>query len=210
MRKAIIIAVAAALLAVSANAQTYDYVLTKGKEVSSVKWVETPAGNGKAIDIQIGDKKYNQDVDAAKKTTRWHYIYEKDKTDYEVVFSNGIYTIKGTIKGKEVNRQEKSKGYSWYQNISYKGGLALLHKDESLTYECFRPDNSSLTVMTVTNVGQEVIKGKIANHLKVTPAGMMSKLWSCHEFCDPETGILVCYRAVEGVPGTPETVWMIK
>lgn len=210
MKKTVLIAAFAALLSIAVKAQTYDYVLTKGKEVSSVRWVETPAGNGKTIDIRIGDKKFNQSVDASRRTTRWHYTYEKDNTDYEVTLSNGIYTIKGKIKGKDVEKTEKSKGYCWYQNISYKAGLTLKHKDEALTYECIRMDNATLTTMQVTNVGQELIKGKVANHLKVTPTGVKAKLWCCHEYCDPESGAIVSYRAVEGVPGTPETVWLIK
>lgn len=210
MRKAIIIAVVAALLAVSANAQTYDYVLTKGKEVSSVKWVETAVSDGKTIDIQIGDKKFNQNVDESRKTTRWHYTYAKENTDYEVTLKDGVYTFKGKLKGKNLDNTEKSKGHPWYQNISYKAGLALRNKGESLVYECIRMDNASLNVMQVTNIGQEPVKGKMANHLKVTPTGALAKLWTCHEYCDPDTGVLVSYSAVEGVPGTPETKWSIK
>lgn len=210
MKSSIIIAATAALLAVSANAQTYDYVLTKGKEVSSVKWVETAVGSGKTIDIQIGDKKFNQNVDASRKTTRWHYTYAKENTDYEVTLKDGIYTFKGKLKGKNLDKTEKSKGHPWYQNISYKAGLTLKHTNEKLVYECIRMDNASINAMQVTNVGQETIKGKAANHLKITPTGALAKLWTCHEYCDPDTGVMVSYSAVEGVPGTPETKWLIK
>ena len=210
MKKILFIIAAAAMFACAASAQTYDYVLTKGNSVSSVKWVETAVDGGKTIDIRIGDKKFNQNVDASRKTTRWHYTYAKEGTDYEVTLSGGVYTIKGKLKGKDINKTEKSKGYAWLQNISYKGGVALKRKGETLTYECFRMDDASLNTMQVTNIGQETVNGKTANHLKITPTGVKAKLWSCHEYCNPETGVMVSYRAVEGVPGTPETVWTIK
>ncbi len=211
MKRFSIVAVAvSAFLAVSANAQTYDYVLTKGKETSSVRWVETDEGNGRTIDIHVGGQIFRQTVDNDRKTTYWHYIYDRENTDYEVTLKDGIYTFKGRLKDRTLNKTEKSKGHHWYQNISYKAGVTLKNTGESLVYECIRMDNASLNVMQVTNIGQEPVNGKMANHLKITPTGALAKLWTCHEYCDPDTGVMVSYSAVEGVPGTPETKWTIK
>ena len=52
MKKTLFIIAAAAMFACAASAQTYDYVLTKGNSVSSVKWVETAVDGGKTIDIK--------------------------------------------------------------------------------------------------------------------------------------------------------------
>ena len=200
------------LCGVLSDAQTtvYTYNKTKGKERAKVVWKETVTPDGKDIVLKDGTKTYTQSVNEDDATVKWHYVNTANDTDYTVVFNGDIYRIKGKVKGKAINKEEHTSGYPWCQNISVKGGPLLKKKGDKLTYECIRPDTGGLQHMVATNVGTTTINGIAVNDLKVTPAGALSKMWSCHDFCDASTGVLVKFQAVEGIPGTPETVWILE
>lgn len=188
---------------------TYTYSKVRGKEQTKVIWKESTTSNGKDITINDGYKVYSQSVNSNNATIKWHYLNPVNNTDYSVVFDGDTYKIQGKIKGKAVNKEEHTAGYPWCQNISIKGGPLLKKQGQKLEYECIRPDTGGLQRMVATNIGTTTINGICVNDLKVTPAGALSKMWSCHDFCDAKTGVLVKYQAVEGVPGTPETIWIL-
>lgn len=212
MRKLVSIILSLLLCGVLSDAQTtvYTYDKTKGKEKAKVVWQETVTPKGKDVVLKDGSKTYTQSIGADDATVKWHYVNTANGTDYTVVFNGDIYRISGKVKGKAIDKEEHTSGYPWCQNISVKGGPLLKKKGDKLTYECIRPDTGGLQHMVATNVGTTTINGIAVNDLKVTPAGALSKMWSCHDFCDASTGVLVKFQAVEGIPGTPETIWILE
>lgn len=191
-------------------AQQYSYKLTRGKVTSTVQWTEQDNGNGKTITIEpFPGKSYVQKVDARHRTTEWHFTCKSEETDVKITLRDGTYSISGLHKGKKVEKSVKSNGKPWYQNISYASEHLLKKEGEVLTYECFRPDNLDFNTMTATHTGKEELNGINTDKIRINPTGKFAKMWSCHYFIDPARELMICYKAVEGMPGTPLTTWML-
>lgn len=212
IRKILLAVILSTISCIILEAQEYSYSLTRGKVSSTVHWTEKDLDGGiRTIRISpFPGRVYTQKVDSQCRTVSWHFDDKADNTDLSISLKNGIYTLSGTFKGKAINRTVKSEGYPWYQNISYASGRKLKTKGAALTYECFRPDNLDFQSMIATNIGTENIAGRTTNNIKVCAKGAKGKLWSCNYYADAVSGVLVCYKAVEGLPGTPLTTWMLN
>lgn len=202
--KHIIVIALTLFLAVFVMAQERNYISTCGKTKTSVKWSEERKDGKIYLNTVQGNEKHEYILDNGYKTESWKIINPVSNTSLTVSLKNGKYSISGKFNGKPISKTVKSKGKPWYQNIAYNAGLTLKN-GKSLEYECFRPDNIKLYIMSAVKKGIEKFDGRNTVKIEVSLTGFMSAFWSCDYYFDTTTLMFVGYKGVNGGPGTPET-----
>lgn len=197
----------------TAAAQESEYTITKGGDKPvKVHWTVKKLSDGNTqLNIIFGCRKSIQVLDRNYRTLSWYLCDSDLDIDAKVVLKDGFYHITGKIKGKNIDRKEKSSGLPWYQNIGLSGGYVLKGANASVTYESVRPSNMEIYPMKSTFVEETTLNGLKVWDMKTSPNGVLSKLWSCHYYiCTSTNGNrFIGYRGVEGAPGTEETVWTL-
>ncbi|GAA6257255.1 hypothetical protein F070042J6_31070 [Bacteroides sp. f07] len=191
-------------LTITALAQERIYISTCGKTRTAIKWSEENKDGKIYLHTVQGVEVHEYVLDNSYKTESWKIVDTSSNTNLTISLKNGIYSISGIFKGKPISKTVKSKGKPWYQNIAYNAGLTLKN-GKSVEYECFRPDNMKLYIMSATKKGIEKFDGKNAVRIEVGLTGIMSAFWSCDYYFDTVTLSFVGYKGVNGGPGTPET-----
>ena len=202
--KHIIVIALTLFLAVFVMAQERNYISTCGKTKTSVKWSEEHKDGKIYLNTIQGNERHEYILDNGYKTESWKIINPVSNTSLTVSLKNGKYSISGKFNGKPISKTVKSKGKPWYQNIAYNAGLTLKN-GKSLEYECFRPDNIKLYIMSAVKKGIEKFDGRNTVKIEVSLTGFMSAFWSCDYYFDTATLMFVGYKGVNGGPGTPET-----
>lgn len=202
--KHIIVIALTLFLTVFVMAQERNYNSTCGKTKTSVKWSEERKDGKIYLNTVQGNEKHEYILDNGYKTESWKIINPVSNTSLTVSLKNGKYSISGKFNGKPISKTVKSKGKPWYQNIAYNAGLTLKN-GKSLEYECFRPDNIKLYIMSAVKKGIEKFDGRNTVKIEVSLTGFMSAFWSCDYYFDTTTLMFVGYKGVNGGPGTPET-----
>ncbi len=202
--KHIIVIALTLFLIVFVMAQERNYISTCGKTKTSVKWSEERKDGKIYLNTVQGNEKHEYILDNGYKTESWKIINPVSNTSLTVSLKNGKYSISGKFNGKPISKTVKSKGKPWYQNIAYNAGLTLKN-GKSLEYECFRPDNIKLYIMSAVKKGIEKFDGRNTVKIEVSLTGFMSAFWSCDYYFDTTTLMFVGYKGVNGGPGTPET-----
>lgn len=202
--KHIIVIALTLFLTVFVMAQERNYISTCGKTKTSVKWSEERKDGKIYLNTVQGNEKHEYILDNGYKTESWKIINPVSNTSLTVSLKNGKYSISGKFNGKPISKTVKSKGKPWYQNIAYNAGLTLKN-GKSLEYECFRPDNIKLYIMSAVKKGIEKFDGRNTVKIEVSLTGFMSAFWSCDYYFDTATLMFVGYKGVNGGPGTPET-----
>lgn len=192
------------LFAASGIAQERNFISTCGKTQTAIKWSEERTNGKIRLNTVQGSERHEYLLGNGYKTESWKIVNPSTNTDLTVSLNHGIYSICGKFNGKPISKTVKSKGKPWYQNIAYNAGL-VLKNGKSVEYECFRPDNMKLYIMSATKKGIEKFDGKNALRIEVGLTGFMSVLWSCEYYFDANTLLFVGYKGVNGGPGTPET-----
>ncbi len=186
----------------------FSYNVKCGKTVTPLTYDDRQEGDKIIMVQQFGDQTSWFTMDENLKTIEFRIVSKKENTDAGIKLVNGVYTLKGIVRGKEVNKTVKSKGLPWYQPIGYVLGRILDGK-QSVEYECFNPQNFDFHPMVVKNEGEETYEGQKAVKVRSNATGGLARLWHCYYYYNPETLMQNGYRAVEGGPGTPETTWSV-
>lgn len=200
-----------ALFAASnASAQQRTYIKTLGdKQISTITMSESRNGDKIIARVTEGRRVEIHTMDAGRTTIAFQVIDPDKRTDATVTLNSGIYTIKGKLNGKAIDRTEKGSGNPWYQNPEI-NGVHLFKGKQNLKYEAIRPDNLDLSTLKNTDKGTQTIDGMEVTQLLTTNTGPFAGVWTCSYCFDPKTGVFVLYKSVEGAPGTSETKIRIK
>ncbi len=204
--KRIISAIVPALLCMQLTAQEYKYLRTCGSDKGEVIYQVTKDKNGTSLFIQVGEQKSYHKLDGNNRNTYWRCVDPGKKMDVEISLENGVYHITGTSNGKKMDKTEESKGLPWYQNLGYLSGT-VVPDSGSVRYECFQPGPFSLHQMAAEKYAED--SNATRTCVRAHPAGVASKMYHADYYFSPETRLLIGYKAVEGVPGTPVTTWTL-
>lgn len=185
------------------------YTKTCGESVSKVVYVVEDRPDGKRLmKIDVDTQHTEQLLDAQLHTLYWHLVDRAQDSDVLAELHDGVFTVKGVLRGRAVDRSFPDEGTPWIQNMGYVSGKLPALKGSEVAYECFQPSNFRMRQMVARDMGVEKTPNGEATLVKCCPAGALSKLWSC-VYLFGDNGDLVGYRAVEGLPGTPLTVWTL-
>lgn len=193
------------LLPLPIFAQKRTYLSKCGDRQETIVWQEKKINGKIYLYVTQENEQHEYVMNMSFQTERWRVTNMQLQTDLTIELRNNIYSITGKFKGKSIEKTIKSNGYAWYQNIAYNAGV-LLKDEKTVKYECFRPDNIKLYTMEAKAQGIELLNGMNAYKINVSLTGILSALWSCSYYFDPETLNFVGYKGVNGKPGTPETI----
>lgn len=193
----------------SLTARERVFTITKGQDVSTLIITESHVNGQFTYVFDYGDSKTTKTVDAEYRCLRWDIDAPSVGTRLSVVMQDDGYHIDGTYKGKTIHKVIKKGTLPWMQNMGYCAGH-MLRPGQSFEYMNISLHDVKAYEMRVVYVGEEVRDGMNVYHFYLTPCGLLSKFWKAHYYYDKQTGDLVASRAVEGFPGTPETVWTLQ
>ena len=198
------------LASLSLNARERVFVISKGKETSRMTVYEGRENGRYSYTFDYGDSKTTKTVDSEYSSISWEIDAPAQKTKLSVTVQDDGFHADGTYKGKEIHKVIKKKGHKvWMQGIGYCGGHFLKPGD---SYEYINISLHDLKAydMQAVYVGEEVRDGIKTYHFCMSAKGALASFWKAHYYYDVKTGDLVAQHAVEGFPGTPETVWTLE
>lgn len=208
--KTIFAVLLAALTIIPASAGTRTFTKTKGgKFVSTMTISEKSISGGYEAKFSEGSKYEIHTMDSKRMTTSLRIVNPGQKTDVTVTLKDGLFHFVGKIKGKDVDRTEKSSGDPWYQNPEI-NGLKFLKGKKDFKIQVIRPTEVDRFTLKSTDKGTETIDGFTVTHIMNTNIGAFAGAWKCSYCFDAKTGEFVLYKSVEGAPGTPETKIVIN
>ncbi len=159
--------------------------------------------------FDYGDSKTIKTVDSKYRSVSWKLIELSSGTEIYVVLKDDGYHIDGKYKGKKLHKVVGKAGKNaWMQGIGYCGGH-FLKKGDTYEYESMNLRNGKAYDMIAVYVGEEVMEGKKVHHFCMSPKSGLAKFWKSHYYYDVTTGDLVAQRSMEGLPGSPKTVWKV-
>lgn len=187
-------------------AQNKTYVSKCGDFVDTIYWTRDDKYGQIRLQTKQSSEIHDYVLTNAFVTRSWKIQNKQEGTNLFISYKNNIYYFNGKYKFKPCNKEVKSKGYPWIQNIALSGGQLFLNNSKSVTYECFRPDNLSLYAMRISNAGSEQFNNKNVLKTVVSLTGLLSRFWSCVYYFDYKTKEFIEYKGVNGPPGTNETI----
>lgn len=189
--------------------QKYVYDRVCGKDRMKVYYEVSHKGDSTLLYIKYGPQESWQTLDREYRTTDWHIVDETKDMDVTITCRKGIYHIFGRNGKKNLDRTEESKGKPWFQNIAYVCGKVVPCGGEKV-YEAFIPGLFSCWTMLARDEGETEFQGEKTILVKTSPKGSFSKIIKFNHYLDPCSRELVGYKAVEGFPGTPVSVWTLE
>lgn len=195
-------------LCMAAGERTFK--ISKGKEISRMTVCESHDNGRYTYSFDYGDSKTTKTVDAGFRSINWVIEAPSKSTALTIADGNDGYHVDGTYKGKEIHKVIKKEGVKpWMQGLGYCGGH-VLKMGERFEFTNISLHDLKVYDMMAVYVGEEDRDGFRVHHFCLSPAGALAKFWKAHYYYDTTTGDLVAYHAVEGLPGTPETVWALE
>lgn len=195
----------AAAFSLAGAQEVRHYILTCGKDSRNVDWTIQKGGGTIKATITTGTRKEYFTMNDKFETSEYRVVDATTDTDATVTRSGDTYTFKGKNNGKPINRTEKSDGLPWYQNVEFNGATVADGK-KPVKFECIRYTEMDKHTMQVTNKGEAEVEGMKAVKVRASLTGVLAGVWGCDYYYDAKTGQFIVYKAVEGGPGTPETV----
>ncbi|MBQ0025078.1 MAG: hypothetical protein KBT00_05075 [Bacteroidales bacterium] len=193
---------------VSVSAQTLTYDVRCGDKSFSTSFNAVNDGSGTVLTTVYGSQSTRQVIGSDLRTMEWSLKDRSSSTDVAVILENGFFLIKGTFKGKSVDKKVKSDGTPWVQNIGFVSGR-LLEKGKKFRYTSVRPTDLKVFTFDAEIKGNGEGEYKDYVRVKVTPTGTFSKLWHANHYFDGRTLEYTGYHAVEKAGG-PETFWLLR
>lgn len=197
---------------VCAATETHRYRERTGAAVRHYRW-SIDAGDTVRIVSTDGERTFTAWCRRDGATLRWERAEAGGRL--RVVREGNRLRLEGLHRGRTVDRSEPIDDAPWYQPLSFSlRGVADGGRGGATRFWTLRPDDLSVWSMTAVAVGREAVPVSGARvsavKVEVRPAGWRSGFWRCHYWFRAADGVLVRYRGVHGLPGTPETVveWM--
>ena len=200
-----LVALLAATSSVALSQEVRHYVLTCGKQKTNVDWTIQKFPGGMKATITTGSRKEYFTMNDSFETSEYRVVDATTDTDASVTRSGDTYRFSGKNKGKSIDRTEKSSGLPWMQNVEF-NGLSVVGSGKAVKFECIRYTDMDRHTMQVVNKGEAEVEGYKAVRVRASLTGALAGVWGCDYYYDSVTGDFLVYKAVEGVPGTPETV----
>ena len=206
MKRIILSLLLAAVAILSSGAQEQrHYVLTQGNDKVNVDWTIDNSGDLLKYTITTGSRIEYFTMRKNYETVEYRVVDNTNNTDAKVVREGNVYTFSGRNKGKSIDRTEKSSGLPWYQNVEF-NGATVADGRKPVKFECIRYTEMDKHTMQVVNKGEVEVEGYKTVRIRASLTGALAGVWGCDYYYDVTTGQFVVYKAVEGGPGTPETV----
>lgn len=185
------------------------FTITKGKECSKMTVHESQENGLYTYTFDYGDSKTTKTVDSNFRSVSWDIDAPAQNTRLCVTAKDDGYHADGIYKGKEIHKVIKKDDHKvWMQGMGYCGGH-LLKAGDSYEFVNISLHDLKAYDMHAVYVGEEEKDGVKTYHFYLSPTGALSKFWKAHYYYDVNTGDLIAHHAVEGLPGTPETVWTL-
>jgi len=117
--------------------------------------------------------------------------------------------LTGTTQGKTVDLRIAIDDAPWFQALSY-SLRSFVHADtQTIDFWILRPDDLTAVKMRAVRKDTErvALDGGMVEALRVriSPVGLIARLWHGDYWYRLSDGVLVLYRGVHGLPGTPRT-----
>jgi len=213
LMKKILLTILFGMLAISCTAKTFVYNKTVGKERSKIAWQETKP-NSLTIEIVLDNSSKNEyhKIFCSNTYNINSFLFLNKNNGTEVLFKkqDGCIQATGLLRHKKFLKLYKTKNIPWYQCHELALAWFVRLGDPEIAFFSIRPDNCELYEFIARRDGEEQIKIgskeiKVVR-IKTSLTGMFANMWTGYYWFRKSDGVCVKYKAVEGFPGTPETV----
>lgn len=202
--------VAILLLLQTTHAKELQYLEITGNSSKEISWTITSEKYWDTLKVQQGEETYTTINDKQLKALEWHLTNNADKTDILVKRRKNIITIRGQLRGKQINRTIKIDQNPWYQPMSYSLSEFVKSRKKSITFWTLNPTDLRAYKIKALNYGKEniPIDGlKIETYkVKIILTGFKSLFWHAFYWFRQKDDVLVLYKGIDGPPTTPITV----
>ncbi len=195
--------------AYSVSSEQHLYRKATGKEVHLFNWRLE-----RSHEIRlITDIKQERDVTRINQelaTRSWSVKDPVVNTDLLVSRHDNELIMRGTFKGKKLNKTVTIDDSPWYQALSVSLQQYTNPNIGTKEFWSIRPDNLDVHKLRVIPAGVEELEvdGQLttAIKLKIQLPGFKAVFWSCHYWLRRSDGLFIRYEGPSGPPGWPDTI----
>lgn len=193
---------------VSAAQEQHRYLEITGSHAIQFDWSVERQADGLRILASEPGKQFLTRCDAAGATSHWQLSDEQQ--DIQAERNGDRLILRGNRNGQAYADEHTLDAAPWFQSMSFSLRAWLAGDTESVEFWTLRPDTLEAVKLSAKRKGIEPVKTRAgtvdAIHVHVRASGMLAPFWKADYWFRADNHLFVKYQAVNGLPGTPETV----
>lgn len=192
-----------------AGAEHHRYLETTGSRAVAYDWSVERRANELHIIAREPDRQFLTVCDADGATARWriddgHLVVEARREGDRLL-------LRGRRDGQAFAKEYALDAAPWFQAMSFSLRTWLAGDAGRIVFWTLRPDTLEPVKLQATRRSAQRIDtrsdGRVeATHVQVRAHGVLAALWKADYWFRATDGVFLKYRAVNGLPGTAETV----
>lgn len=188
----------------------YRYNSITGDERSFFIWKKETIGERVKITVNEHENSRVMENTCLRNGETVSWLVKDGERDLRAERDDNALRIYGNDGGKAIDVTYTIDGRSWFQPLSFSLTRFLFSDEQRLSFWTIRQDTLEVLTIAVTKEGMEDLEvngNRIpAFKVEVRLEGFLSPFWHGTYWYRKENGQFLQYRAVNGPPGTPETV----
>ena len=193
----------------SFSSEQHLYRKTTGSDVHLFNW-RLERGQEIRLITDIDQERDVTRINQELATRSWSVKDPAANTDITVTRRDNDLIMRGTFKGKNLNKSVPIDGAPWYQALSVSLQQFTNPNISFREFWSVRPDTLDVHKLEVIPAGEDALEleGSVtpALKLKIQLPGFKAMFWSCHYWLRKEDGLFIRYEGPSGPPGWPETI----
>lgn len=193
---------------VPAAQEQHRYLETTGSRTVAFDWSVAQDGNGLRIVASEPGNRFLTLCDETGITNLWQL--NDGRHDIRAKRSGDRLILRGTRDGQPYSEEHTLDAAPWYQALSYSLRVWLESAADSTEFWTLRPDTLEAVKLSARRIGVEPLQTRAgtveAVHVQVRARGMLAPFWKADYWFRADNHLFVKYQAVNGLPGSPETV----
>ena len=198
------------IVSAAASGSPYMYQERVGKKLTPFYWQKDVKGNRVLVSVWGRDTSFLNLCTSDGATLGYHLVNRIKDTDIYVRREGDVLQIGGIREGEKYKAAVEIDQRPWRQPLSFSLGTFLRSDRAYMSFWSVRADSVEPIALVVKKLGEEQldfpVPGTMSVKLEVRAEGIYSHFWHGTYWFRRSDQLFLMYRAVNGFPGTPETV----
>lgn len=141
-------------------------------------------------------------------TTHWRL--SDAQYDIQVERRGDKLLLRGRHDGRVINSDMALDASPWFQSLSYSLRVWLADSSDEIAFWTLRPDTFEAVKLHAQRLWPEALTTRAgtrqAIRVRVRAEGLLAPFWKADYWFRADDHVFIKYQAVNGLPGSPETV----
>ncbi len=214
MKRLLILSFLIQALSIYAQSELHRYEISNGDSVFYSRF-ETETNDSLVFYRYIHKSEVHTNVYNKQGVTKKFTIKDVSKqTDLTANLHKSYIHISGSINNETIDENFELDEAPWKQSMSYSLSKFSVSEKDNIEFWIIRIDKMQAVKMLAEREDIEEIaignREYSAQRVKISATGLFSSLWCAHYWFEKDSGLLLKYEGLNGLPGSTKTVMKIE